>query len=58
LKHISKTSKSTNLVKEEALPLEEWSVISPSEVGLNTLKELSDPESIMRKSWVRKSGPQ
>jgi len=32
------------MAKQEALPLEQWGVINPSEFGLNTLEELSDPE--------------
>jgi hypothetical protein len=32
------------MAKQEALPLEQWGIINPSEVVLNTLEELSDPE--------------
>ena len=43
LEQLSKI-RSSNMAKQEALPLEQWGVINPSEVGLNTLEELSDPE--------------
>ena len=43
LEQLSKI-RSSNMAKQEALPLEQWGVINPSEFGLNTLEELSDPE--------------
>lgn len=43
LEQLSKI-RSSNMAKQEALPLEQWGVINPSEVGLNTLEELSDSE--------------
>lgn len=58
LKHLSKVTGTNPIKQDTVLPLEKRGVISPSEVGLNTLKELYDPEEyyeeqLGEEEWAR-----
>lgn len=44
LRYLSKIASSNPLKQNLVLPLEKWGIISPSEAGLDTLRELYDPE--------------